>query len=76
VSGPDDDTLQQTPLHALHERLGGRMVGFAGYALPVQYPAGILAEHRHCRSAAALFDVSHRGQVRCCTPSWVIVMLS
>jgi aminomethyltransferase len=40
------------------------MVPFAGYAMPVQYPAGILAEHRHCRYAAALFDVSHMGQVR------------
>ena len=43
--------------------LGGRMVDFAGWSLPVQYPAGIMAEHRHCRSAAALFDVSHMGQV-------------
>ena len=55
--------LLRTPLHALHERLGARLVPFAGYAMPLQYPAGILAEHRHCRSAAALFDVSHMGQV-------------
>jgi len=54
--------LAETPLAALHRELGGRMVGFAGYALPVQYPAGIMAEHLHCRSAAALFDVSHMGQ--------------
>ena len=56
--------LQRTPLHALHLELGARMVAFAGYDMPVSYPAGILAEHRHCRSAAALFDVSHMGQVR------------
>jgi len=53
-----------TPLDALHRRLGGKMVGFAGYQLPVQYPAGILAEHRHTRDAASLFDVSHMGQVK------------
>ena len=56
------ESLAETPLAALHRELGGRMVGFAGYALPVQYPAGIMAEHLHCRSAAALFDVSHMGQ--------------
>jgi aminomethyltransferase len=56
--------LLRTPLHALHLELGARMVGFAGYDMPVSYPAGILAEHRHCRAAAALFDVSHMGQVR------------
>jgi aminomethyltransferase len=56
--------LQHTPLHALHLELGARMVPFAGYAMPVQYPAGILAEHRHCRYEAALFDVSHMGQLK------------
>ena len=56
--------LQHTPLHALHIELGARMVEFAGYDMPVSYPGGILAEHRHCRSAAVLFDVSHMGQVR------------
>ena len=56
--------LLQTPLHALHLELGARMVPFAGYAMPVQYPAGIIAEHRQCRESAALFDVSHMGQVR------------
>ncbi|MBK6864503.1 MAG: glycine cleavage system aminomethyltransferase GcvT [Ideonella sp.] len=56
--------LQRTPLHALHLELGARMVGFAGYDMPVSYPEGVLAEHRHCRTAAALFDVSHMGQVR------------
>jgi aminomethyltransferase len=54
---------RRTPLHALHVELGGRMVDFAGWSLPVQYPAGIMAEHRHCREAAALFDVSHMGQL-------------
>ncbi len=56
--------LQQTPLHALHLELGARMVPFAGYDMPVQYPAGIMAEHRQCRDSAALFDVSHMGQLR------------
>ena len=56
--------LQQTPLHALHLSLGARMVPFAGYSMPVQYPAGVMAEHKHCREAAALFDVSHMGQVK------------
>ena len=55
---------KQTVLHALHQELGGRIVPFAGYALPVQYPAGIMAEHRQAREAAALFDVSHMGQLR------------
>jgi aminomethyltransferase len=58
------DALLQTPLHALHLKLGARMVPFAGYAMPVQYPAGVMAEHRQCRQAAALFDVSHMGQLR------------
>jgi len=56
--------LLQTPLHALHLRLGARMVPFAGYAMPVQYPAGLMAEHRQCRESAALFDVSHMGQIK------------
>jgi aminomethyltransferase len=55
---------RRTPLHDLHRELGGRIVAFAGWELPVQYSAGILAEHQHCRTAAALFDVSHMGQVR------------
>jgi aminomethyltransferase len=55
--------LRHTPLHDLHLELGARMVPFAGWAMPVQYRAGILAEHRHCRASAALFDVSHMGQV-------------
>ena len=55
--------LISTPLHALHVELGARMVPFAGYAMPVQYPAGILAEHLHTRQSAGLFDISHMGQV-------------
>ncbi|MCO5977869.1 glycine cleavage system aminomethyltransferase GcvT [Ideonella oryzae] len=60
----DAADLLQTPLHALHLELGARMVPFAGYAMPVQYPSGLMAEHRQCREAAALFDVSHMGQLR------------
>jgi aminomethyltransferase len=56
--------LERTPLYALHRELGGRMVPFAGYEMPVQYPRGILAEHLHTRSQAGLFDVSHMGQIR------------
>jgi aminomethyltransferase len=55
--------LRYTPLHALHVRLGGRMVPFAGYAMPVQYSSGIIKEHLHTRAAAGLFDVSHMGQI-------------
>ena len=66
------ETLKTTPLDGLHRALGARMVAFAGYAMPVQYDltgdmaarcrGGVLAEHLHCRSQAALFDVSHMGQ--------------
>ncbi len=59
-----DAALLQTPLRALHLRLGARMVPFAGYSMPVQYPTGVIAEHRQCREHAALFDVSHMGQLR------------
>jgi aminomethyltransferase len=58
----ETESLLETPLGGLHRSLGGRMVPFAGYAMPVQYPAGIMAEHLHCRGAAGLFDVSHMGQ--------------
>ena len=58
------EALHHTPLHDLHVERGGRMVPFAGYALPVQYPLGIVKEHLHTRAAAGLFDVSHMGQVR------------
>lgn len=56
--------LLTSPLNALHLELGARMVPFAGYHLPVQYPAGLVAEHHHTRTAAGLFDVSHMGQLR------------
>ena len=59
---------RETPLAALHARLGARMVPFAGWMLPIQYPAGILAEHRHTRDAASLFDVSHMGQMTLAGP--------
>jgi aminomethyltransferase len=54
---------RRTPLHDLHRELGGRMVDFAGWILPVQYPDGIMREHQQCREQAALFDVSHMGQI-------------
>lgn len=56
------ETLAETPLASLHRELGGRMVPFAGYAMPVQYPLGIMGEHLHTRASAGLFDVSHMGQ--------------
>lgn len=61
-------SLHTTPLHALHLELGARMVPFAGYSMPVQYPAGLMAEHLHTRQAAGLFDVSHMGQLRLVGP--------
>ena len=54
--------LKRTPLYDLHVELGARMVPFAGYDMPVQYPTGIMTEHQHTRAAAGLFDVSHMGQ--------------
>jgi aminomethyltransferase len=56
-------SLQKTPLHALHIELGAKMVPFAGYDMPVQYPLGVLKEHLHCREQVGLFDVSHMGQI-------------
>ena len=56
--------LLKTPLYALHLELGAKMVPFAGYDMPVNYPGGIIGEHKHCRESAALFDVSHMGQLR------------
>jgi hypothetical protein len=58
----DNAPLAVTPLHALHRAAGARMVPFAGYDMPVQYPDGIIAEHVHTREKAGLFDVSHMGQ--------------
>jgi len=63
-----EQELQKTPLHALHLELGARMVPFAGYSMPVQYPAGLMAEHRQTRESAGLFDVSHMGQLRLAGP--------
>ncbi len=60
--------LLTTPLNALHLELGARMVPFAGYSMPVQYPAGLMAEHLHTRQAAGLFDVSHMGQLKLVGP--------
>ena len=64
VPAQDAAPLKRTPLYELHQSLGARMVPFAGYEMPVQYPAGILAEHLHTRAQAGLFDVSHMGQLR------------
>ena len=58
-----DDSLNRTPLYALHHELGAKLVPFAGYAMPVQYPMGVMKEHLHTRTQAGLFDVSHMGQV-------------
>lgn len=60
--------LLTTPLNALHIELGARMVPFAGYSMPVQYPAGLMAEHLHTREKVGLFDVSHMGQLRLVGP--------
>ena len=62
------DSLLHTPLHARHVEAGARVVPFAGYAMPVQYPTGILAEHLWTRSHAGLFDVSHMGQASLAGP--------
>ncbi|MFB4205641.1 glycine cleavage system aminomethyltransferase GcvT [Arhodomonas sp. KWT2] len=59
----DDTDLRRVPLDALHRELGARMVPFAGYAMPVSYPLGVMKEHLHTRERAGLFDVSHMGQV-------------
>ena len=61
--------LLKTPLYDLHVELGARMVPFAGYSMPVQYPAGLITEHKHTRTQAGLFDVSHMGQVALSGPN-------
>ncbi|AGX88167.1 glycine cleavage system aminomethyltransferase GcvT [Candidatus Symbiobacter mobilis] len=61
-------SLLRTPLYDLHQSLGARMVPFAGYEMPVQYPQGLLQEHLHTRNAAGWFDVSHMGQIRVTGP--------
>ncbi len=63
-SNMSTESLLTTPLHALHRELGAKMVPFAGYDMPVQYPAGVMKEHLHTRAQAGLFDVSHMGQIR------------
>lgn len=68
LASASTDDLLKTPLHALHVELGARMVPFAGYSMPVQYPAGLMAEHKHTREAAGLFDISHMGQLRLSGP--------
>ena len=68
MSAPAAAPLLTTPLNALHLELGARMVPFAGYSMPVQYPAGLMAEHLHTRAQAGLFDVSHMGQLRLIGP--------
>ncbi|WPG40026.1 glycine cleavage system aminomethyltransferase GcvT [Variovorax sp. EBFNA2] len=67
-SASSDAQLLKTPLYDLHVELGARMVPFAGYSMPVQYPAGLMAEHKHTRDAAGLFDISHMGQLRLVGP--------
>ena len=62
MSDESQALLRKTPLHAVHVELGAKMVPFAGYEMPVQYPTGIIKEHLHTRAAAGLFDVSHMGQ--------------
>lgn len=68
--------LKTTPLDALHRELGAKMVPFAGYEMPVQYPMGVMQEHLHTRTKAGLFDVSHMGQVLLSGPSWEAVALA
>ncbi|KQX92256.1 glycine cleavage system aminomethyltransferase GcvT [Variovorax sp. Root473] len=68
ASSASDAQLLKTPLYDLHVELGARMVPFAGYSMPVQYPAGLMAEHKHTRDAAGLFDISHMGQLRLVGP--------
>lgn len=57
------ENTKQTPLNAVHRKLGGRMVDFGGWDMPVQYPAGVIEEHLRCRTRAGLFDVSHMGEI-------------
>jgi aminomethyltransferase len=68
TASADPPSLAKTALHALHVELGARMVPFAGYDMPVQYPKGVLQEHQHTRAAAGLFDVSHMGQLKLVGP--------
>lgn len=63
-----DPELKSLPLDALHRELGARMVPFAGYRMPLQYPSGIISEHKHTRNRAGFFDISHMGQIRISGP--------
>ena len=72
----DPATLKSTPLEALHVSRGGKMVGFAGYRMPVNYVLGVLKEHLHTRTAAGLFDVSHMGQAELTGPDVVAALES
>jgi aminomethyltransferase len=63
VTDPVNQDLQSLTLDAFHRAHGGKMVPFAGYEMPIQYPAGIIEEHKHTRQSAGLFDVSHMGQL-------------
>ncbi len=63
ATAPLRPALQRTPLYDLHVAMGARMGPFAGYDMPIQYPAGVMKEHLHTRAAASLFDVSHMGQI-------------
>ena len=67
--------LERTPLFDLHVELGAKMVGFAGYEMPVQFPTGVMKEHLHTRRVAGLFDISHMGQVMLTGPDWDTVAL-
>ncbi|SNB79135.1 aminomethyltransferase [Arboricoccus pini] len=68
VSEQESATARRTPLFELHRELGAKFVTFAGYEMPIQYQAGIMAEHLQCRSGAALFDVSHMVQIKVAGP--------
>ena len=68
--------LKKTPLFGLHESMGAKMVPFAGYEMPVQFPLGVMKEHQHTRQKAGLFDVSHMGQVLLSGPSWEALALA
>src|SRR5215813_4913460 len=66
VNSPTISELRKTPLHALHRRLGAKMVNFGGWEMPVEYPksGGLVAEHKAVRGRVGVFDVSHMGDIR------------
>ncbi len=68
---PSADTLKRTPFHPIHASLSAKLVPFAGYEMPVQYPTGITAEHRAVRERCGLFDVSHMGELHVTGPDRV-----